>query len=199
MNELIERVRGIWDQLNDREKRMVAALGVVAAICVLGLPLFWTAHQNAEIEDENTKLRAVLGLIGQHKAQLVQLAEERKSAKERYKHHTPPLGTFLEGEAKKHDLTIREITDQPEKAAGNYRRRSARASINDVGLTGIVDLLYGIVTSAYPVAIDQLQIEHYQAGDSFHFKLGVLTFDRKEGKSQEGPKTERMGPSPSDG
>ena len=55
-----------------------------------------------------------------------------------------------------------------------------RASINDVGLTGIVDLLSGIETSPYPVAVDHIQIEHYQPGDSYRVKVGVLTFDKKE-------------------
>jgi type II secretory pathway component PulM len=200
MNPTLDRLRAIWDELNDREQLMVVVLGAVAAFCILAFPLFWTARQNAEIEDQNAQLRSALELIGQHRADLQQLTEERKQALLRYTHHTPPLGTFLEGEAKKHNLTIREVTDQPEKATGNYHRRSVRASINDVGLTGIIDLLSGIVTSQNPVAVDQIQIEHYQAGDTYKFKLGVLTFDKKEGKSQpEGPKTRRVGPSPSDG
>ncbi len=200
MNALLERARGMWDDLNDREKRMVAVLGVVATVCVLGFPLFWTARQNAEIEETNTELREALQLIGKHRGQLEQLAEARKLAAERYAHHTPPLGTFLEQQAKKQSLTITEVTDQPEKAEGSYRRRSVRASINNVDLTGIVELLDGIITSPYPVAIDQLQIEHYQPGDSYRFKLGVLTFDHKETKAKPaGAKAERMGPNPSDG
>ena len=53
-----------------------------------------------------------------------------------------------------------------------------RASINDVGLTGIVDLLGDIETSEYPVAVDHVQIEHYTPGDTFRAKVGVLTFDQ---------------------
>ena len=200
MNPTLDRLRAIWDELNDREQLMVAALAAVAAFCILAFPLLWTARQNAEIEDQNAQLRAALALIGQHRAELQQAAEGRKQAALRYTHHTPPLGTFLEGEAKKHSLTIREVTDQPEKATGNYHRRSVRASINDVGLTGIMDLLSGIVSSENPVAVDQIQIEHYQAGDTYKFKLGVLTFDKKDVKGQpEGQKTQRVGASPSDG
>jgi type II secretory pathway component PulM len=200
MSQLLDRLRGIWDELNDREQRMVGALAVLAAICILAFPLFWIARQNAEIEDQNAQLRSVLQLIGKKKAQLQQVAEARKQAAVRYTHHTPPLGTFLEGEAKRHGLTIREVTDQPEKATGSYHRRSVRASINEVGLTGIMDLLSGIATSQFPVAVDQVQIEHYQAGDSYRCKVGVLTFDKKDAKDQaEGGKSKRMGPEPSDG
>lgn len=199
MSELIDRLRGIWDGLNEREKGMVTVLGVIAAACLLALPLFLTARKNAEIADDNVQLRAALELIGGRRAQLVQLAEARKAASQRYARHTPPLGTFLEGKAKEQKLTIREITDQPEKVSGNYKRRSVRASISDVGLTGLVELLDGIVRSEYPVAVDQVQIEHYQPGDSYRFKLGVLTFDRKEGKAAGAKSTSAAGPSPSDG
>jgi type II secretory pathway component PulM len=200
MSQLLDRLREIWDELNDREQRMVGALGALAAICLVTFPLFLIARQNAEIEDQNAQLRSVLELIGKKKAQLQQVAETRKQAALRYTHHTPPLGTFLEGEAKRHNLTIREVTDQPEKATGSYHRRSVRASINEVGLTGIMDLLSGIAASQYPVAVDQLQIEHYQPGDSYRCKVGVLTFDKKDGKGQaEGTKPERVGPEPSDG
>jgi hypothetical protein len=182
MGQLLERMRTAWEALNDREKGLVAMLAVVAAVFVLGFPLFWTAHQNAEITEENSQIRSVLTLIDKRRAQLLALAEARNASATRYQNRTPPLGSFLEEEAKKHDLHIAEVTDQPEKTAGNYHRRSVRASINDVGLTGVVDLLSGIETSQYPVAIDQIQVEHYQAGDSFRFKVGVLTFDPKEVK-----------------
>lgn len=184
MSEWLEQLRGMWDDLNDREKRLVAALGVVLVGGILAFPLFWTARQNSEIEDQNAQLRATLQLIGQRRPLLLQIADTRKASMARYKHHTPQLGSFLEKEAKTHGLTIREVTDQPEKAAGNYLRRSVRASINEVGLTGIMDLLSDIVTNEYPVAVDQVQIEHYQAGDNFRFKLGVLTFDRKDAKAK---------------
>jgi hypothetical protein len=123
--------------------------------------------------------RSVLGLIGQRRGQLKALGDARRTAETRYTHRTPPLGSFVEEEAKKHGLTIREVTDQPEKTAGSYHRRSVRASINDVGLTGIVDLLTGIVQSPYPVAIDHIQIEHYHPGDSYRVGIGVLTFDKQ--------------------
>lgn len=183
LREMIERLRTVWDELNDREKRMVGLLGLLFASCLIAYPLFMIAHKNVELEEENAHLRSVIGLIGERRVALQRVAEARKQAAVRYTHHTPPLGTFVEEEAKKHELTIREVTDQPEKVSGSYHRRSVRASINDVGLTGIMDMLSGIEVSQYPVAVDQVQIEHYQAGDVYRFKLGVLTFDKKEGKS----------------
>lgn len=186
MNRLLDRIRLKWDDLNDRERRLLSVLGVAFAAFLLGFPLFWSMRTNADLEDENARLREVLRLIGERRPQLKALADSRRSSEARYARRTPPLGSFLEEEAKKHGLTIREITDQPEKTAGNYHRRSVRASISDVGLTGVVDLLSGIVQSPYPVAIDHVQLEHYHAGDSYRVRVGVLTFDKQQQQKSPG-------------
>lgn len=178
MNALIDRLRGRWDGLNDRERLLVGALGGVAMLCILGFPLFLTASQNSTLDDENAALRSALGLIAEHRAELEVRSEMRRTAAARYTHKTPPLGSFLEAEAVKQGLTIREVTDQPEKAFGSYHRRGVSASINEAGLTGIMNLLSALASSPYPLAMDLIQIEHYQAGDTYRLKLGVLTFDR---------------------
>lgn len=185
MNGLLDRVRGAWDDLNDRERRLVTVLAAVAVAFILGFPLFWTASENAEIEAENAKLREVLELMGQRRPQLQLMAEARRTASQRYAQRTPPLGSYLEDAAKQQNLTIREVTDQPEKTVGNYRRRSVTAAINDAGLTGIVNLLAHIAGDRYPVAVESIQLEHYQPGDTYRFKVGIVTFDRQQVESSD--------------
>lgn len=196
MRSALERMRETWEGFNDRERMLVGGLGLLLCAFLLGFPLFWTARQNADIEDKNAELRTVLALIQQKRPQLQQLAQARAEAEQRYKNTTPPLGSFIESEAKRHGLSIKEVTDQPEKTSGRYTRRSVTASIAEVDLTGIMNLLSGIAGTQYPVAIDHVQIEHYQAGDKYRFKLGVRTFDRKAAtaeKPKEGAATSEGG------
>jgi hypothetical protein len=35
-----------------------------------------------------------------------------------------------------------------------------------------------IVQSGHPVAIQEIQLDHYQPGDSYNVKLGILTYDK---------------------
>jgi hypothetical protein len=188
MDAFIERFRGFWGGLSQREQRMMTTLGLVLSLLVLTLPLVLLSLQNGSIEDENQELRDVLGLIAERRASLELLADARRNAEARYKNQTPPLGTYLEAEAKKHGLSLFEVTEQPEKTEGVYHRRAVRAAINDVGLTAIMNLLAGIVTGQHPVAIDHLQIEHFQSGDVYRLRLGVLTYDRKTGASASASK-----------
>lgn len=184
MNQLLDRLRSVWDGFNDRERRLFLAMAAVFCAFVLGFPLFWTARENAEIEQDNTELRAVLTLLSERKGELEQLAAAKRSASARYNRTAGPLGTFLEDEARKQNLTIREVNDQPEKTVGNYRRRSVTASINEAGLTGIINLLAAIASSDKPVAVESIQLEHYQPGDTYRVKVGVVAFDKKEGGSR---------------
>lgn len=177
--EWFDRLRLAWDKLSPREQRLTAGLGTVVGLLVLAFPLYWIATRNAEIGEQNAALREVLASLSTRRAELTQLAAARRAAESRFKNTTPPLGSFLEAEARKHGLTLQEITDEPGKGFGRFLRRSTRASIPDVGLTAVIDLLSGIATSQYPVAVDHVEIEHYQAGDRYNFKLGVVTFDRQ--------------------
>lgn len=183
MNPLLDRLRTFWDGLHNRERRMLGALGIVLGALLLLLPLAIITAQNQDLADESEELRTVIANIEEHRAALALQEDARKTAETRYKNATPPLGSFLEAEAAKYQLSLFEVTEQPEKTEGSYHRRAIRAGINDVDLTGIVNLLHGIVTSAHPVAIDHVQIEHPQPGDKYRLKLGVLTFDRKTLKS----------------
>lgn len=181
MTEWFERIRQAWEGLNPRERRLAGGFAAVAAFLVLAFPPYWIANQNSDIEAENVELREVLDKLSTRRGELVQLAAERRASEARFKNKTPPLGSFLEGEAHEHGLTLQEVTDEPGKSSGRYLRRSARASIPDVGLTPVIELLSSISVSQFPVAVDHVQIEHYQAGDRYSFKLGVVTFDRQAG------------------
>ena len=177
-NPLFERLRQTWENLNDRERRMLTILGAVFAALLLLLPPVLLVMDNAELEAENAELRTVVEQLDAQRTRLARLTQERQTAEQRYMNKTPPLGSFLESEAKKQGLTLQEVTDQPEKTVGRFLRRSVTVSLPQVALTPLINLLSSIVESGHPVAVDQLQIDHYQPGDQFNVKLGVLTFDK---------------------
>lgn len=195
MNGFLDRLRTMWDDLNDRERRLLLVMGAVLCAFVLGFPLFWTARENAQIESDNEELREALALLSEKRTELEQFAAARRSASQRYARRTPPLGSYIEDEARQQNLTIREVTSQPDKSVGDkYLRRSVTATINETGLTGIINLLAAISQSPNPVAVESIQLEHYQAGDSYRAKIGLVTFDKKESfKSSEGGEKKAAG------
>lgn len=185
MNNLIERLRVSWYNLNDRERRMLSMLGGVVLVLMLLLPPVMLSLSNSDLQNENDELRTVLDQLSKQRGKLMQLAQERKNAEARYLNKTPPLGSFLEAEAKKQGLTLQEVTDQPEKTVGRYQRRSVTVSLPQAGLTPVIQLMSSIVQSGHPVAIQEIQLDHYQAGDSYNVKLGILTYDKVGAASEE--------------
>jgi hypothetical protein len=199
VKDVLDRFRSTWDALNERERRLFGALGAVFLAALFMFPLFLTMQRNSEIEEHNAQLRAVLELIAQERPKLQSLTEARRSSSARYLNKTPPLGSYLESEASAQGLTIREVTDQPEKSTGTYRRRSATASIAEIDLTSMMRLLSSIVASKYPVAVQHVQIEHYQPGDKYRFSLGVVTFDKKTEAAQPSADADGKKPAAAEG
>ena len=177
-NPLLDRLRSAWENLNDRERRMLLLLGAVAMGLLLLTPPLMLGLGNSELEAQNQELRSVLEQLSIQHRRLAQLSEDRKKAEQRYSNKTPPLGSFMESEAKKQGLTLQEVTDQPEKTVGRYLRRSVTVSLPQVGLTPVISLLSGIVESGHPVAIEEIQVDHFQPGDQYSVKLGILTYDK---------------------
>jgi hypothetical protein len=181
-----------WTNLTEREKLITAALGVVLALSVISLPILLMLSTNRTIESENEQLRLLGSKIASQREKLAQITQDRRITEMRYKQKAPALGGFLESLAKEQKLTIREVTDQPEKTVGKFRRRNVRVFINSAPLSPLINLMSAIETSRYPLAIEYLQLEHYQPGDSYQLKLGVVTYDKEGARASsagEGDKT----------
>ncbi len=189
------KLQAYWNNLNDREKRIMAAMGVVLALFVLMMPVLVMTSSNASLEEENNRLQMLLDDIATQRGRLLRAAKEKRQAKARYRLKTPPLGGFLENLAGEQGLTIRELSDQPEKTFGKYTRRSVRITIPRVGLSPIIHLMSAVESSRYPVAIERIELDHFTDGDQYTLKLGVVTFDRvgalaAESGSDEGEEAE---------
>jgi hypothetical protein len=179
MNNLLDRIRTSWDNLNERERRMLSMLGAVLLTLLLLLPPVMLSLGNSELEGENDELRKVLDKLALKRGRLLQLEQDRKNSEAKYQNKTPPLGSFLESEAKKQGLTLQEVTDQPEKTVGRYQRRSVTVALPQTGLTPVIKLMSSIVESGHPVAIQEIQLDHYQPGDQYSVRLGILTYDKQ--------------------
>ena len=186
-SSILDRLRSAWENLNDRERRMLSVLGGVLVVLLLLVPPGMLTLGNSELQTQNDELRSLLDQLSIQRARLLQLAQDRKNAEQRYQNKTPPLGSFLESEAKKQGLTLQEVTDQPEKTVGRFQRRSITVSLPQTGLTPVIKLLSSIVESGHPVAIQEIQLDHYQPGDQYHVRLGVLTYDKLSSTAAKPP------------
>ncbi len=194
---ILDPITNWFAERNERERQLLIVMAVVAALIVLVLPLYLMGSAISDIEDENTEIAAVLREIGNSRASLAQREAESEAARSRYANPAPPLGSFVEARAGEQELTLREVTDQPEKVIGEFTRRHVRATIPNVGLRPTILMLADIENSPYPVALEKIKIEHFRAGDRYNVQLGLIAYDSNdetEAPAGEGPGEGRAGP-----
>ena len=178
MSSLMESLRRSWQGLNERERRLMSLMGLTfAGLVVFGI-FYLSQSAISEVEADNDQLATALADIGRARTRLQERAAERDAAERRYATRAPALGSFVEASARENQLTLREVVDQPEEVTGRYTRRAVNVQLPNVNLRPIVDLMASIENSTYPVAIEQIQVEHFQAGDQYNVKLGVVAYDR---------------------
>lgn len=191
MIDPFDSVRRFYDNLNERERKLVGLLGGVLAAFLVFLPLYLMSSSISELEDDNREMTSVLRDISRARPALRKRQARRKARRELYDNRTPQLGTFVESKAREQGLTIREVDDQPEKVIDNYKRRHTRVTLPDVGLKPVIEMMAAIENSRYPVAIERIHVEHFHSGDEYNVQLGVVAYDhlgsKPDEKSSEAP------------
>lgn len=177
------RFRDAFDNLNERERRLVALLGIILATIAVLLPLYLLKTAVWELEDRKESITQVLKEVRRDPTKLRALQAERQALKRRYSTPPPPLGSFIESKAREQGLAVREVSDEPEKVVSGYTRQQVKVKLSDVGLQALMGLLTSIENSPYPVAVSRLKVEHYQAGDKYNVELGIMAFRRRGGDS----------------
>jgi Tfp pilus assembly protein PilN len=177
---LFANVKRAFDDLSEREQKLVIAMSSIALAMLVVLPMYFIGSSVAELEDDNAELSAVIAEIESSRKELVRRKAEEELMLARYDKKAPPLGTFIEQEARKQQLALKQVVDQPREALGDYTRRRVRVDMQKVSMRPILELLASLENSPYPVTIDRLQIDHPQEGDVFNVQIGISTYDRAE-------------------
>lgn len=173
-----DSVRQGWDNLSDRERRLLSTMGAV----LLSLIVFagvWTATSAlGEVQEERDAIRLVLADIDRSAELLAKRDAERKATEARYRNKAPALAAYVESRAKDEGIEARSSAEEAEKVSNGYKREAVRVSFSNVSLRPIMHLLTSIADEPSPLAIERLLIEHYAAGDSYKVDVGLASYER---------------------
>lgn len=189
---MIEKIQEALANMTERERQLLGVLGIAFAVILVVLPLYLISSSISEMRDDNAALSAVLRDIQRQRPALAAREATREAAMARYARPAPPLGSFMESQATGQSLTLREVTDQPDKVIGEYTRRNTRATLPNVGLRPVIKMLTSIENSGLPVALGRLQFEHFRPGDAYNVEVGLIAYQRTENPE---PEEESAGPS----
>lgn len=186
MFDWIDSLRQSWDNLSDRERRMLSIMGGVL-VAVLAFVVVWTTTTAvAEVEEERDAIRLVLADIDRSQELLAKRDAERRAVEERYRNKAPALAAYVESRAKDEGLEVRQVLEEPEKSVNGYRKQSVRVSFSNVSLRPVVHLLTSIAEERSPLAVERLLVEHYGSGDSYKVDIGLASYEAPASKAKAG-------------
>lgn len=175
----VDSARRAYENLNERERRLVVVLGAVLAAIVVLLPVYLLTSAISDIETENRELASVLRDISRARPTLAERAAAREAAERKYDQPAPELRRFVEAKGGEVGVAVRETTGQPEKVSDGYVRKHLRVNLSNVELRPVVLMMEAIENSPYPIAINRLQIDHYQQGGNYSVQMDVIAFERQ--------------------
>ncbi len=178
-------LRVAFEGLNERERRLAIGLAVVLGSIIILLPVYLMTTAISDIDSENQQISTLLREMSKAEGKLAEREAQRAAAIRRYANPAPPLGSFVEAQASEQQLSLREVTDQPEKIVDGFKRQHVRATMPKVGLRPAILMFASIKNSQLPVAIEKIQIENFRSGDTYNVQLGLISYEKTKGKKDE--------------
>lgn len=190
-------LRERFERLEDREKKLLGILGIVAVVGgVLIVPLGVAAALHSE-RTANQELRDAILALDTAKPEIDAAHVQQRAIEARYANPAPPLAAYLSKVAAEVEIEIPESQDRQAVPHGKrYEERSTKINIRKTGMLKIAKFMEKIAQSGHPVSITQLSIRKRSVEpDSYDVDMIVSAFDRKADK----PKAEKKPGTPQPG
>jgi len=174
-------VRGALAGLSPREKRLLIALGVVAALLVfLGVGL-WASRRLAALEAERSAMVDTLRFLQRARGRIAVRTQRREAILARYRTRAPALTTFVEEQARAASVQVSEAQDRaPVPAGPRFTERSVSIRLRAVPLEALADFMDRIDQASFPVAITAVRIRR-RFGEANRYDVDdmvISTFDQ---------------------
>jgi hypothetical protein len=167
-----------WDNLSDRERRLLSTMGGVLLSLIVFAGVWTTTSALSEVQEERDAIRLVLADIDRSAELLAKRDAQRKAVEARFRNKAPALAAYVESRAKDEGIEARSSAEEAERTINGYKRQAVRVSFSNVSLRPVLHLLTGIAEETSPLALERLLIEHYAAGDSYKVDLGLASYER---------------------
>lgn len=159
LSDRVNDLRGRWERLSDRERRLVGGLGLaVFAVAVLGVGLS-IANGLGDLEDENADMRQALRDIDSQRDAYQHAKSKNAQLEVRIGHGQVQLQGYLEQAAKDAGVEIAETSERQPAAAGKkYTERAVDLRLRKVGIDQLAKFLRKIETGPNLVIVTALDV-----------------------------------------
>jgi general secretion pathway protein M len=188
------KLRDWFEKLAPRERKLVAALGVVLSIAVILAVPVTISLAAASRAEENAKFAEAIHKVKNARNDVDRRKAKREAILARYVNRPPALAGFIEKAARDNKLDIIESNDRTEVPHGKkYVERTTVVRLRKVPMLSLARMLEQIEQQRMPIAISRIGLRRRGGElDSYDIELAVSAYDRtdaiKESKDTKEPK-----------
>jgi general secretion pathway protein M len=176
-------------QMNARERRLVAILGVVGGIVLLLAVPFGLEAWVRSSASGNDDLRQALSDVQDARGRVRERQAKKDAVAARYARKAPALAGYLEQTARQQKLDVTDSTPLPDVPHGKrYVEHGTSIHLKKTGMLALARFLEALEKSGYPVAVTRLGIRKRSGEpDSYDVEAGVSSYDRNEAAATPAP------------
>jgi general secretion pathway protein M len=174
-------LRERFDQLEERERKLlVIFLGVFSTLVLILLPLFLAMSVGSQ-EDDNERVREIIQQIEDERTTLGRRQADGDRVERRYAREAPALAGFLAQTADQIGVEIPETQDRSTVPHGKtFKERVTKIRLRSVGMLKLANFMDRIEHSGYAVSISKLNIKKRGTkADEFDAEMEISAFDRE--------------------
>ena len=185
--------------LDPRERRLLSSFVAVLSLLVLIVAPFLTMKAVWAKQSENEALRKAIDSLVEAQPALQKSDAQRQSILARYGKAAPPLGAFLDNQARQNGIEIPESQDRPVVPHGKrFEERSTRIQLRKVGMANLARFMESVEKSQFPIIFSRVDIrKRLSESDSYDVEVIASAYDRKEPLKVEGSSAAAASASPS--
>jgi general secretion pathway protein M len=169
-------------QMNARERRLVAVLGVVGGvILLLAVPFGLEAIIHSARSDDD-ELRQALADVQDARVRVRERQAKKDAIAARYARKAPALAGYLEQTARQEKLEVTESTPLPDVPHGKrYVEHGSNIRLKKTGMLALARFLEDIEKSGFPLSVSRLNVRKRTGeNDSYDVEASVSAYDRAE-------------------
>ncbi len=179
LNDRLSELRGRWERLTDRERTLVAGMGVVLVVVIIFGIGVSIAQGLSDLEDDNRAIRQALKDIDSNRDAYLRARQKTAQLEARMGRGAVQLQGYLESAAKEAGVEIAETVErQPAPLGKKYVEKTVDLRLRKVPLEPLSRFLRKIETGPNLVAVTSLSVRSRDdKHEDLEVEMGVSTYE----------------------
>lgn len=186
LRAFMENVRDQFEAMTPRDRTLATALVVTLTLLFSGGVTWYLKGILNDLAANVIAAKADLAHTQEMSGEYSVVAAKLKAAEARMgAFHANQINTYLEDWAKGAGMLpmLKEVKELGTETQGRYRERDYHVEIDNAELGAIVEFLFAVETSPYPIRVKSAKFRADGVGDSRKMDVGLdlVTYDKPEG------------------